>query len=137
MVSPSTAATTTGTADNHRARPGPGHQLVHGVVVVGRVVVEQRQGLDARLLGHLDRVVDRAVTPVGLLLELVGGVLGVVDQQIGLLAQLEHRVGHGVERRGRLMVADVGHDHAAPLDAVADRRAAMGHRAHLHLGRRR
>ena len=45
--------------------PGVAGEAVDRVVACGRVVVEQRQALGAGLAGDADRVVDRAVAPVG------------------------------------------------------------------------
>ena len=117
------------------ARPGVRQQGVDRVVVVRRVVVEHGQPLGPRLLRHEHRVVDRAVAPVVLLGELVGGVLGVVDDEVGAVAQLEHRVADLVAAVvGHLVVGQVGDDRPAHLDPVAVVGAHVGHGPHPHLG---
>ena len=68
-------------------------QQVELVVAVRGVVVEQRQALGAGFLRDVHRVVDRAVTPVALVLELGRRVLRVVDQQVDAVAEVEHVVG--------------------------------------------
>src|SRR4051794_29767321 len=114
--------------------PGPLEQGVELVVAVGRVVMEQRKAAGARFLGHEYRVVDGAVAPVRLLVPLVVGVLGVVDQEVDPVCQLEHRLGHAVETGRRLVVADVGHAEPVPVDAVAVGRAEMGHKPRQDAG---
>ena len=61
-------------------------ETVEDLVGVVRIVVEQRQATGARLGRHVDGVADGGVAPVGLGLELLLGVLGVVDEQIGAVA---------------------------------------------------
>ena len=111
-----------------------GEDLVDGLVVVGGVVVEQRQAARAGLGRHVHGVVDRAVAPGGLRRELVDGVLRVVDQQVGAVAEVEHGVGDRVAVGGHLVVGQVGDRGAAHLDPVAVGEPDVGHRAHLHLG---
>ena len=93
----------------HRVRRASSEQQVDGVVVVVRVVVEQRQALGPRPRPPRARRSRRCSGPSGLRRELGLGVLGVVDQQVGAVAQLEHDVGstwRAVD--GLLVVADVG-----------------------------
>ena len=66
------------------------------VVGVRGIVVEERELPRAGLVGDVHRVVDRAVTPVALVLELARRVLRVVDQQIDAVDELEHLVGDEV-----------------------------------------
>ncbi len=105
------------------ARGGAGGQAVEGVVVVRRVVVEQRQSLGADLAGQPDGVLDRAVAPVALLGELGRRVLGVVDQQVDALAQPPHRLGDLRAAVRLLVVADVGHAGRPVGDPIAQRLA--------------
>ena len=103
------------------------------VVVVGRVVVEENQLTDPRLMGHLDGVVHRAVPPVGALRELLRGELGIVDQQVHAISQGQHLV---VDTSrivdGLLVVAYVGHADPVPVDPVAQRSADVRHRSSGH-----
>ena len=67
--------------------------------------------------------------------ELLGRVLRVVDQQVDVLAQLEHRridVLGVVD--GLLVVAHVGDGHAVTLDPVADGGVGVGHVGRGHDG---
>jgi len=61
---------------------GSDQEAVDGVVVVSRVVMEQHQLSGGSLVGHLKGVVNGAMTPVGPLGELLGGELGVVDEEV-------------------------------------------------------
>ena len=118
--------------DTHRrsARRGGGGQAVDHVVVVTGVVVEQRQPLGAHLARQPHGVLDGAVPPRALAGELGRRVLGVVDQQVDALAQVEHAVGDVRPAHRLLVVADVG-------DAPR-RRASPGSRApRRRAGRRR
>src|SRR6266702_8317771 len=63
---------------------------VDAVVGVRRAMVEERQPSRARLAGDVDRVVDRRVAEVALALELLARVLGVVDQQVDAVGEVEH-----------------------------------------------
>src|SRR5829696_8988350 len=118
-----------------RHPPGVLQEPVHEVVAVARVVVEQRQPAGARLPGHLHGEVHAAVAPVGLLLPLLRRVLRVVDEEVDAVAQLEHGVGHPLAAvEGDLVVTDVGHRHAGPVDPVAVVLPHVGHRADPHLG---
>ena len=95
---------------------------------MARVVVEQGEGVRPARGRDLDRVVDGAVTPVRPLGELGVVVLGVVDQQVDVAAQLEHCRIHRGRPRGRLLVvAHVGHRPAIPLDAVPEGGPHVGH----------
>ncbi|CAA9230555.1 MAG: hypothetical protein AVDCRST_MAG20-1113 [uncultured Acidimicrobiales bacterium] len=118
-----------------RCGPGAGEECIHLVVAVRRVVVEQRQALGPADLGDVHRVVDAAVAPVRLLLELLRGVLGVVDEEVDPVAELEHRVGdvEGATQRS-LVVGEVGDGDAVPADPVAVGGTAVGDAADLHLG---
>jgi len=80
------------------SRLGLRQQPVHHVIVMGGIVVEQRQRLGPSLPGDQEGVVDGAMAPVGFGSELCRRVLSVMDQQVGAVAQLEHRIGHRVER---------------------------------------
>ena len=110
-----------------------GQQAVDVVVVVGWVVVEEDQLADPRLMGHLDGVVHRAVSPVGTLGEFLRGELGIVDQQVHAVSQGQHLV---VDTSrivdGLLVVADVGHAQAVPVDPVPEGPADVGHRSGGH-----
>jgi len=66
---------------------------------------------------------------------LVLRVLGIMDQQIHAVAELEDLGGNRVEPRRRLVVGDVGDARAIPVDAVPDGRAAVGHRSRFDLRR--
>ena len=126
IVRPSRAAnTSTPSSLPHRAAEAV--QAVDHVVVVGRVVVVQRQPLGADLAGQEHGVLDRAVPPVALALELGRRVLRVVDQQIDALAQPPHLLVDQQPPGRLLVVAHVGDARAVVRDAVADasrRRAA-------------
>ena len=99
-------------------------ELVDHIVAVGRVVVEQRERLHPALGGQPHRVLDRAMPPRRLHPELLGRVLGVVDQQVDAFAQLARTVGH-LEHvdAGLLVVAQVGDRRPVPRDPVAARGA--------------
>src|SRR5690606_16798989 len=113
---------------------GVGQQVVERVVVVGRVVVEQGEAPGAGLVGDEHGVVHRAVAPVVLLRELLDRVLGVVDDEVGAVAQLEDVVAHPVAAVvGHLVVGDVGHRRPADLDPVAVVGPDVRHRAHPDL----
>ena len=71
-------------------RPGLLEHPVDLVVGVGRVVVEQGQSPDPGLSGHQHGIVGRRMPPVGQGGELLLGVLGVVEEQVRPVAQLEH-----------------------------------------------
>ncbi len=71
--------------------PGPLEHPVDLVVGVGGVVVEQGQALDSGLLGHQHGVVRGRMAPIGQSSEFLLGVLGVVEEEVGIVAQLEHR----------------------------------------------
>jgi hypothetical protein len=60
-------------------------------------MVKQRQHLHPGLVAHGDGVRRSRVPISGELAVFVGGVHGVVDDQIGAFAQANHRAGHGLE----------------------------------------
>ena len=71
-------------------------------------------------LRHVHRVVDGAVTPVPLVLELGRRVLRVVDQQVDAVAEVEHVLGHEV--------VGVGRRRSPALPAGAERSPGRGRR---------
>ena len=87
-------------------------KAVEGGVVVGRVVMEQRQTTGARLACDVHGVGQGAVAPMGLDREFRVCVLGIVDQEVGAVAQFEDAVGDAPAHRavlsGSLVIADVG-----------------------------
>ena len=89
---PSRAANTSTPIASPQAAAAGGEAVDH-VVVVRRVVVVQRQPPGADLGGQPHRVLDGAVAPRALAGELGRRVLGVVDQQVDAVAQLEDAVG--------------------------------------------
>src|SRR5271166_306219 len=109
--------------------PCPAHQLLDVAIGVGGVVVEEHQAFGPRLGRHPDRVGVGGVAPVGLVPELVVGVLGVVDDDVGPLAELEHPLGHGAAVQRRLMVGHVGQGLPVGLDPEPQRVAGVEHRA--------
>ena len=92
-------------------------------VGVRGVVVREEEPLHPRLGRHVHGVGGGRVAPVGLGRELVVGVLAVVDQQVHVLAELEHGLGDGAAVERRLVVGHVGHGAALGLDPVAERHA--------------
>src|SRR6266851_8452761 len=70
-------------------RAGVEMHEVDAVVGVRRAVVEERQPPRARLAGYVDCVVDRRMTEVTLALELLARVLGVVDQHVDAVGEVE------------------------------------------------
>ena len=81
------------------------------LVVVVRVMVEERQTLDATLSSHLDRIAMRAMTPMTALALFADGELGVVDEQVGTVDKLEHLGGNKLLRIvARTVIGDEG-DH--------------------------
>ncbi len=79
-----------GAVDPRRELARVAQDGVEALVAVRRAVVEQRELTRAGFLGHVDRVLDRAVTPRALDLVLLGGVLRVVDEEVDAVAELEH-----------------------------------------------
>src|SRR4029434_7630410 len=92
--------------------------LLHHVVVVGRVVVEQHEALHAGGERDVDGVLDAAVAPADLVAVLVAGVLRVVDHEIcaaqkgdvALVARMLRHPARGVPER--LVVGRVHHSGA-------------------------
>ncbi len=112
------------------------------VVAVRRIVVEQRELTDSRLVGDVHRVFDRAVSPMTLVRELRLRVLRVVDQQVGTVGELEDLVRNevvafdaGPTPTRLTVVGDVGDGHATDLDPVAERGSDVADPARTHLGR--
>ncbi len=88
--------------------------------------MEQHQRLHTGLSGDLVGVPHSAVTPVVAAPELLGRVLGVVDQNVGAGGQGQDGIIHD-GRIGRLLVvADVHHRLAGRVDAITVRGADMG-----------
>ena len=83
----------------------------------------------------MHRVADGGVAPGGLGPVLLLGVLGVVDDQVGPVAQLEHRRVDLGAVVGSLVVAHEGHRGVPGLDAEAERGPDVGHLPDEHLGR--
>ncbi|GIS89861.1 hypothetical protein CM1200mP19_1920 [bacterium] len=82
---------------------------------------KKHQFANRGLVGDLQRVVDRAVAPVRTLGELLGGELGIVDQEVHAIGQGQYPLvdpGRIVVRL--LMVAHVGHAAAVPFDPIAE-----------------
>src|SRR5947199_354176 len=74
------------------------------------------------------RVLDRAVTPVPLVLVLLVRVLRVVDEQIDTVAELEYGLGHveiGIVGGARPVVGEVRDRDALDLDAEPERRIGV------------
>src|SRR5205814_4442710 len=65
---------------------------VEFVVAVGGVVVEESEAAGTGLLGNEHRVVDRAMTPVGLLVPLLIGVLSIMDEKVNAVGQFADTV---------------------------------------------
>ena len=80
-------------------------------------------------------VVDGGVAPSGLLLELLLGVLGVVDDEVGAVAQLEDGFVDEVAVVGRLVIAHEGQGLVPGIDTEPERGAHMRHPADRDLGR--
>ena len=97
-------------------------------------MVEERQAPGPGLGRHADGVVDRGVTPGGLARELLVGVLGVVDHQVGSVTQLEH-AGSTAAVVGHLVVAHEGHAGAVDLDPEPEGRPHVRDPPHPDLGR--
>src|SRR5260370_28173600 len=112
--------------------------LVEVVVGVRRAVVEQHEGAGAGLACHPDRVVDGAVPKVPLDLVLGHGVLGVVDDDVGAVAELEDVVGDVVVGVGGAapgaVVGEVGDRDPFEVDAVPEGRVGVAHAAGADLG---
>jgi len=58
---------------------------------VQRVVVEQQQSVRCHTAAELERVADRRVAPAEVLGVLRVGVLAVVDEQLGVMREVEAR----------------------------------------------
>src|SRR5665213_1630553 len=85
--------------------------------------MEQRQPMGTGLGGHMDGIGHRGVPPVRHGDELLVGVLGIVDQEVGTVAQLENAGVDGAAVHRGLVVGQVGDrtvaylpDHQAPVD---------------------
>ena len=68
---------------------------VEGIVVVPRVVMEPDEVANACLDREHDRLTDGAVPPADVMLVLVVGVLGVMDEDVGAVGKVEARCPHG------------------------------------------
>lgn len=115
--------------------PGPAKQPVDLAVGVGRVVVEQEEPPDPALGRHPDGIGDGRVAPVGLLHELLVGVLGIVDQDVGTVAELEDSLGDPLSVEGGLVVRQVDQDLPLGLDPKSEGVPPMGHRPRHDLDR--
>ena len=123
----------------------PQHE-VDLVVAVAGVVVEERKLTNVGLLGDVHRVVDGAVPPMTLLLELGRRVLRIVDQQVDTVAELEDVVGNEVVGLGLprspaapmppalTVVGEVRDRDALPLEPVPERRTDVADPPGPHLG---
>ena len=112
-------------------------------------MVEEHQPAGAHPAGEVDHVADRRVAPADVIGVLHVGVLAVVDQEVGVVRQVEAGDPRGLEIRqrrpeARLVVRDVAERRVALRDPEAERRPAVVHRlrpdrraAELPLGRRR
>ena len=112
-----------------RAR-GTLDQPVDGVVVAGRVVMEERQLRHAGPHAGVDDVFDGAVAPPDLVGVLLGKVLGVVNHEIGIrqkprmlhVAATCRQVSAPAEFTiVRLVIARIDHTRTVDLEAIAER----------------
>src|ERR1700688_2649024 len=115
--------------------PGLAQESIEVVVGVLGVVVEQGQLPRAGFGRDVHRVGDGGVSPRGLGPVLLLGVLGVVDHQVGAVAQLEHRRVDFVSVLGGLVIAHERHGAVAGLDTEPERRADVRHLPNPHLRR--
>src|SRR3954452_7742648 len=96
--------------------------------------MEEREPLGSGLGGEPNGVVDGAVAPSRLRLELGLGVLRVVDQQVNAGDQVERALGGpetAVERL--LMVRQIGDGAALPGHSKTQRRAEVRYQTRHHL----
>src|SRR5262249_50596089 len=97
---------------------------VERLVVVAGVVMEGHQPPDASQGGEAEGVRDRAVAPGDVVGVLVAAVLGVVDEEVDPLRDLEPGDPVGgwdeADAQGRLVVRQIGERGAVPDDLVAD-----------------
>ena len=96
--------------------------------------MREQEPLHARLGGHMHRVGGGRVPPVGLDGELVVGVLPVVDEQVHVLAQLEHGFGDGPAVQRCLVVRHVGDGAPLGLDPEAQGHPGVRDGPGHHLG---
>ncbi len=102
------------------------------VVMVG-VVVKQRQTLHPTLAGDFDRILVRTMTPMAAFALLGDRELGVVDQQISALDQVQHLAGNVlVGVLTRTMVGNECNHDTVGLDAITKGRIGMAHPAGRH-----
>ena len=87
--------------------------------------MEEQEASGIGLRRHPDREVRRRMAPVPFPLELLDGVLGVVDDQVRPVAQFQDTVGNGGQVTRGLVVRQVHHRRPVGLDAEAECVARM------------
>src|SRR5215475_11817215 len=96
-----------------------GSHLIHKLVVVPWIVMEDDEGLDARGIGEADALLPGRMPPILVRWEFRIGVGGVVDHHVGPIDQAKDI---GIPLAGPMFgVGDVGHDLAAIFDPIAGR----------------